>query len=75
MISELDVVVLQQDLPSEGLEVGDVGTVVLVYDEGRAFEVEFTTLTGRTVSVVTLDASAVRQVQPSDITHVRAAAT
>jgi len=73
MIRELDIVVLQQELPSEGLEVGDVGTVVLVHDAGKAFEVEFTTLTGRTVSVVTLPADAIRQVQPTDMTHVRAA--
>ena len=73
MIRELDVVVLRQDLPAAALQAGDVGTVVMVYDGGRAFEVEFTTLTGNTVSVVTLAAEAIRPVEPTDVTHVRAA--
>jgi hypothetical protein len=39
-IRYLDIVVLKGDLPAEGLEAGDVGTVVLVHEGGRAFEVE-----------------------------------
>ncbi|MEK7350726.1 MAG: DUF4926 domain-containing protein, partial [Nitrospirota bacterium] len=31
MMKELDQVVLAADLPTEGLVVGDVGTVVLIY--------------------------------------------
>jgi hypothetical protein len=31
--------------------VGDVGTVVHVYADGKAFEVEFTTLDGKTAAV------------------------
>ncbi|HEY7644691.1 MAG TPA: DUF4926 domain-containing protein [Hyphomicrobiales bacterium] len=73
MINELDLVVLQEDLPTEGLRVGDVGCVVMVYEGGKGFEVEFTTLTGRTVSVVTLQPNAIRPVEPTDITHARAA--
>lgn len=74
MIGELDIVVLKNDLPAEGLEAGDVGTVVLSHDGGNAFEVEFSTLTGETVSVVTLPADAVRPVEPTDISHVRVTA-
>ena len=73
MIKELDVVVLQRDLPQQRLQAGDVGTIVAVYETGQAFEVEFSTLTGRTVSVVTLQADAIRLVAPTDMTHVRAA--
>lgn len=73
MIRELDVVVLRTDLPSEGLEAGDVGTVVMVYEGGNSFEVEFTTLTGDTVSVVTLEREAIRLIEPTDVTHVRKA--
>jgi hypothetical protein len=54
MINELDLVVLKRDVPSERLTAGDVGTVVLVHQEGEAFEVEFMTLSGDTVAVVTL---------------------
>ena len=41
MISEHERVVLKSRVPAEGLEVGDVGTVVHVYGDGRAYEVEF----------------------------------
>lgn len=39
MINELDRVVLTEPVPSESLEKGDVGTVVHVYDDGKAYEI------------------------------------
>jgi len=45
--------------------------VVHVYRQGEAFEVEFMTLDGTTVTIVTLPASSVRTVSNRDITHVR----
>ncbi|MGH3976573.1 MAG: DUF4926 domain-containing protein, partial [Pseudonocardiaceae bacterium] len=71
MINEHDRVVLTTTVPGEGLEAGDVGTVVHVYQDGIAFEVEFTTLTGDTAAVVTLEASQVRPVGNREITHAR----
>jgi hypothetical protein len=53
MIKEHDRIVLTERVPAEGLEVGDVGTVVHVYADGKAFEVEFTTLDGKTAAVAT----------------------
>jgi hypothetical protein len=70
-MKELDRVVLTAQVPAEGLEVGDVGTVVHVYEDGTAFEVEFTTLEGATAAVVTVEASAVRPVGHREITHAR----
>jgi hypothetical protein len=70
MIKELDPVVLTESLPDEGLEAGDVGWVVLVHRDG-GFEVEFMTLSGETVSVVTVSAGAVRPVRPKEIAHAR----
>jgi hypothetical protein len=64
-------VVLSTPLPSEGLEAGDVGTVVHVYEDGQAYEVEFVTLDGHTAAVATLEASHVRPVTRRDLTHVR----
>lgn len=71
MIKELDRVVLTAPVPVEGLERGDVGTVVHVYDSGKAFEVEFTTLDGKTAAVVTVEATQVRPIGPREITHAR----
>jgi len=71
MIKEHDRIVLLKDIPEEGLQAGDVGTVVHVYRHGEAFEVEFMRLDGETVAVVTLPASHVRAVSNRDVTHVR----
>ncbi len=68
---EHDCVVLTRDLKDEGLQAGDVGTVVHVHGQGEAFEIEFATLTGQTVAVATVPASQVRPVTGRDITHVR----
>lgn len=70
-IKELDSVVLQTDLAEHGLRAGDVGTVVLVHQNGAGFEVEFCTLTGETIDVVTVDAAQVRPVARHDIAHTR----
>ena len=71
MIKEHDRIVLLKDLPEDGLQAGDVGTVVHIYRQGEAFEVEFMTLDGGTVAVVTLLSSQIRAVSKRDITHVR----
>ena len=67
--------VLKTGLPAEGLEAGDVGTVVHVYGDGKAYEVEFVTLDGHTAAVVTLEAGQVRPVTRREMTHARELAT
>jgi hypothetical protein len=71
MIHEHDRVVLTAPVPEEGLEVGDIGAVIHIYPEHKAYEVEFVTLTGRTAAVVTVSADQVRHVASSEIPHVR----
>lgn len=71
MIKEHDRVVLTAAVPEHKLEPGDVGTVVHIYRDGQAYEVEFVTLDGRTAAVVTLDAAKVRPVAQDEITHAR----
>jgi hypothetical protein len=71
MIQELDDIILECDLPEHGLRRGDIGTVVLVHQGGKGYEVEFTTLDGETVAVVTLLASQVRPAREREIAHAR----
>jgi hypothetical protein len=40
-LEDLDVVALLRDLPQDGLERGQAGTIVLTHGKGEAFEVEF----------------------------------
>jgi hypothetical protein len=70
-IREHDLVVLTADIPEENLKQGDVGTVVLIHGTGAGYEVEFTTLAGETLAVVTVPANAVRPVGDDEIAHVR----
>lgn len=70
-IKEHDLVVLKKNMPAERLRAGDVGTVVHIYADHQAYEVEFVTLGGRTVAVLTLDATDVRPVNSREITHAR----
>lgn len=71
MLSELDRVVLAVDIPEHGLHAGDVGTVVLVHDS-VGYEVEFMTLDGETLAVISLSNDQVRPVHPGEIAHARA---
>jgi hypothetical protein len=71
MISEFDTVVLTRDLPDDGLVAGDVGTIVLVHDKNAGYEVEFTSLAGDTLAVVTVHADSVRAFGNREIAHVR----
>jgi Domain of unknown function (DUF4926) len=71
MLKEHQRVVLTTSLPDEGLELGDVGTIVHVYRDGEAYEVEFVALDGHTTAVATLEAAQVRPVTSRDMTHSR----
>lgn len=74
MINELDRVVLTRPVAKLRLEPGDIGTVVLVHESGRGFEVEFVTLDGETYAVTTLSADDVRPISHNEIAHARTVA-
>jgi hypothetical protein len=71
MIQEHDRIVLTVAVPDEGLEPGDVGTVVHIYAEGAAYEVEFFSLDGKTAAAATLETGHIRPVDARDIVHAR----
>ncbi len=71
MIQELDSVVLTIDIPEQNLSQGDIGTVVLVHQGGVGYEVEFVTLTGKTVAIISLFSSQVRLIGDREIAHAR----
>jgi len=71
MILEHDCVVLTADLPGEGLQAGDIGTVVHVHRGGEGYEVEFMTLDGETVAIATLLPAQVRPIRRRELAHVR----
>jgi len=71
MIEELTSVVLTTNLPERGLQAGDIGTVVLVHQKGKGYTVEFMTLSGDTVAVITVPAERIRPIRTNEIAHAR----
>jgi hypothetical protein len=71
MMKELDRAVLTSDLPEHGLSAGDLGTIVLVHGR-EGYEVEFVTLEGETLAVVSLRFDQLRAIEPREIAHARA---
>jgi hypothetical protein len=69
-MKELKSAVLTVDLPEHGLKRGDVGTIVLTHGT-EGYEVEFMTLDGETLAVVSLSSSQVRPIGRREIAHVR----
>jgi hypothetical protein len=69
MIQEYDCISLTEDLPALGLRKGDVGTAVMVYNEGEAYEVEFITSEGATIALVTLLAAQIRLISKEEETR------
>ena len=70
-MNEFDLVVLAEDIADSRLKAGDVGTILTVYNEGKAFEVEFVTLTGDAVAIETLLPHQIREVRTSEVMAVR----
>jgi hypothetical protein len=70
----LDVVVLNTDLPVQGLKRGDLGAVVDVHPPD-AIEVEFVTASGRTQALISLRPGDIRGVSDDDLVAVRPAGT
>ena len=63
MIKELERVYLLADLESTPYVKGDVGTVVFIYPEQQAYEVEFFAVDGSSLGVETVPASNVKSVK------------
>lgn len=70
-MKELNQVILRVDIPDHRLKKGDIGTIVLEHNVGEAFEVEFMTLTGETIAIVTLEADQVRPIGKREIANAR----
>ncbi len=71
MIKEHERVVLTADIPAHGLKAGDVGVVVMVHGDGECYELEIFAVDGRTLDVITVEASQVRPVDAAEVMHAR----
>lgn len=71
MFQELDTVVLTHDVYEYGLKRGDIGAVVHCYKGGTAFEVEFVTVDGGTIALLTLNQADIRSIGGREVLHAR----
>lgn len=71
MICELDTVALTHDIPKYGLKQGDIGAVVHCYKNNTAFEVEFVTADGKTVALLMLNRTDIRNISGKEVMHAR----
>lgn len=55
MLQEYDLVRLKQPMESPKLGVDVIGTIVMVYDDPPAYEVEFVDDKGSTLAILTLE--------------------
>jgi hypothetical protein len=68
---ELERVALTEDLPEHGLRAGDIGMVAHIYGERKGYEVEFVTLNGELIALVSLYPSQIRQLEQDEIASAR----
>ena len=60
MIKELERIYLVADLDGTAFVKGDVGTVVFIYPDNKAYEIEFFALDGSSLGVETVPAGSVK---------------
>jgi hypothetical protein len=73
MFAPFDVVLINQDIPADGLKMGMVGTVVDVYTQPTiAYEVEFCDAMGRTIAQTALSSDQLRYATNAEIRTYRA---
>lgn len=73
MIEDHDQVILTRNLPGHDLVAGDIATVIAVHEGGKGYTLEFMTVQGDTVAIVTVQSSDVRPARDRELPHVRAA--
>jgi Domain of unknown function (DUF4926) len=70
-MQELERVALTQAIPEHNLEVGDIGMIVHIYGEHKGYEVEFVTLSGELVALVSVYPEQIRQLEDDEIASAR----
>ena len=70
-MNELDLIALTDPIPEHGLEKGDVGTIVAVYNNGGGYEIEFTTYSGETIAVITVAPHQIRPLGKKELMSAR----
>jgi hypothetical protein len=71
MMQELERVALTEDVPEHGLRAGDIGMIVHVYGDHKGYEVEFVTLSGDLIALVSVYPNQIRPLENDEIASAR----
>ena len=70
-MQELERVALTEDLPQHGLKIGDIGMILHIYADHKGYEVEFVTLSGELIALVSVYPAQIRQLEQDEIASAR----
>lgn len=70
-MKELELVVLTENLPEHGLKIGDIGMILHIYADHKGYEVEFVTLHGELIALVSVYPAQIRQLEQDEIASAR----
>ena len=70
-MKELERVALTEDLPEHGLKIGDIGMILHIYADHKGYEVEFVTLNGELLPLVSVYPAQIRQLEQDEIASAR----
>jgi hypothetical protein len=70
-MQELERVALSVDLPEHGLKIGDIGMIVHIYADHKGYEVEFVTLSGDLLALVSVYPTQIRRLESDEIASAR----
>jgi len=62
MFIEYDVVIAKNELP--GVPKGSIGTILIVYESGTDYEVEFLDESGNTIALLTVNEKDLKKKEP-----------
>lgn len=67
MMQALQRIALTEDIPEYALKVGDIGMIVHVYGDQQGYDVEFVTLDGSLIGLVSLYPAQIRSLEHDEI--------
>jgi hypothetical protein len=70
-MKELERVALTEDFPEHGLKTGDIGMILHIFGDHKGYEVEFVTLSGELIALVSVYPSQIRQLEQDEIASAR----
>jgi hypothetical protein len=70
-MQEMERVALTEDMSEHGLKAGDIGMILHIYGNHQGYEVEFVSLNGDLIALVSVYPNQIRQLESDEIASAR----